>query len=103
VKYIFLVSRLCSTSGCIRDDHVVIESTSISASRLNCPGIIVVLRPYGSTTAKRVFKIQACDHGTKHPDAGGDFLRYSCRNIQVMIMDEVSMAYLDNIHNNNSG
>ncbi len=91
-----LVSRLCSTNGCIRDDHVVIESASISGSRQHCDGLIISLAPYGLTTAKHVIQIHECNHGAKHPYAGGDFLRYSCRKIRVVLLDGVAMAYLRN-------
>jgi hypothetical protein len=75
----------------------VIEKTSISTGRQNCGGILLVLQPYGPTTSKHIVKIEPCKHGLEHPDADGDFLRFSCRKIQVTIMDEISMAFFDNL------
>ncbi|CAF1337274.1 unnamed protein product [Rotaria sordida] len=90
------ISRLCSTNGCIREEHIVMENTSISTGREHCGGIIVVLRPYGPTASKRILKIQPCEHGVQHVD--GDSLNFSCRKMQVSILDEIAIAYLDSLY-----
>jgi hypothetical protein len=75
---------------------VIIENFNIKDSQKACAGVVLTLRRQDPTTPMEVIIIDHCLHGINHPEANGDFLKLSCRKIQVMIQDEASIQYFKN-------
>jgi hypothetical protein len=73
------------------------ESFKINYDRQSCPGVILTLKPKGQSTSKQTIHVKSCEHGTDHPDAKGDPLKYTCRKIQLMIKTEQSTKYFQNL------
>ncbi|CAF1040160.1 unnamed protein product [Adineta steineri] len=88
-----VISHLCDTKGCLRDSHLLIESNIINQDRRACPGVILTLKFTGPSTPKQIIQFKPCVHGINHPEAQGDFLKFTCRKIQVLIQDEASTKY----------
>jgi hypothetical protein len=93
----FVASHLCDTVGCLRDEHLVVESMQINQDRRLCNGIILVLQSNGPSTPKEVLQVQPCVHGANHRQTRGNFLRYSCRKIQVIIQDAACRNYFNTL------
>jgi hypothetical protein len=90
-------SHLCDTKNCLRREHLIIESMKENASRRSCPGVILILQPQGPSKPKKIMQIKPCHHGINHQKAKGNFLKFSCRKIQVMIEDDSSIQYIKNV------
>ncbi|CAF3650418.1 unnamed protein product [Adineta steineri] len=80
-------SHLCDTTGCLREEHLCIEKREINRSRIGCGGIVLtIFRNIAGECC--IFQVNPCEHGIQHPDANGDYLRYSCRKIQVVCREQ---------------
>jgi hypothetical protein len=91
------VSHLCDTKGCIRKEHLAVESCSINLSRQGCQGVTLMLRSQGQLTPKKILEVYPCYHGINRPDANGNYLTFSCRKIEVMIQDQASIEFFQTI------
>jgi hypothetical protein len=81
------VSHLCDTIGCLSKEHLCIESAAINNQRSLCQGIL--LHVHEITAGEfLIMQVNPCDHDEKHPDANGDYFKYSCRKIQAIIIDK---------------
>ncbi|CAF1523851.1 unnamed protein product [Adineta steineri] len=80
-------SHLCDVKNCLRPEHLIIENMAMNVSRLACPGVILILQNQEPNTPKKIMQIKPCQHGINHRNASGNFLKFSCRKIQVMIED----------------
>ncbi|CAF0967210.1 unnamed protein product [Adineta steineri] len=78
-------SHLCDTIGCLREEHLCIETQDVNQSRSRCDGIVLHI---GRNEAGEfcIFQVDPCKHGIQHQNANGDYLRYSCRKIQIVCM-----------------
>jgi hypothetical protein len=81
----------------VRPSHLIIESWDVNNSRNSCGGVILVLTNKDPSKPRKIVQIDPCIHGINHPDANGNFLKYSCRKIQVLIEDEAAMQYYEKL------
>ncbi|CAF0873257.1 unnamed protein product [Adineta steineri] len=88
-----LTSHLCGTKGWLRDSHLLIESNINNKDRRACPDVILALKFTGPSIPKQIIQFKPCVLGINHPEAQGDFLKFTCRKIEVLIQDEVSTKY----------
>jgi hypothetical protein len=88
-----LASHLCDTNGCISKDHIVLETLELNYSRKQCQGIILTIFP--ATAQPHIFKATPCQHGLKHPQSNGDDFMFSCRKIQFVFLDKISVDFLN--------
>jgi hypothetical protein len=73
-------SHLCDSSGCLREEHLVLELHAFNASRQHCPGVILwVINDF-------ITDVNSCPHGSSHPKfvKGGDDLEFACRKVRVV-------------------
>ncbi|CAF0928558.1 unnamed protein product [Adineta steineri] len=74
-------SHLCDTKHCLRASHLTLESMGMNLSRKSCPGVILTLKCTGPSTPKQIVQHKPCVYGINHPEAQGDFFKFSCRKI----------------------
>ncbi|CAF4051112.1 unnamed protein product, partial [Adineta steineri] len=86
-------SRLCDTKHCLRASDLTLESMGMNLSRKSCPGVILTLKCTGPSTPKHIIQFKPCVHGINHPEVQADFLKFSCRKIQILIQDKVSKQH----------
>jgi hypothetical protein len=65
--------------------------------RRACPDVILILKSQGPSTPKQILQIEPCPYGVNHPEANGNFLKFTCRKVQVMIQDKASIKYFKNL------
>ncbi|CAF1260351.1 unnamed protein product [Adineta steineri] len=87
-------SHLCDVKNCLRPEHLIIENMAMNGSRLACPGVILILQNQEPNTPKKIMQIKPCQHGINRRNASGNFLKFSCRKIQVMIEDADTIEYI---------
>jgi hypothetical protein len=75
---------------------LIIENFDINNSRKACGGVILTLKSQGPSKPKQIIKFDPCFHGMNHPEANGNFLKFCCRKLQVMIDDEPSTQHYTN-------
>ncbi|CAF3840105.1 unnamed protein product [Adineta steineri] len=79
-------SHLCDTYGCVSKRDVIIESEEINQSRQTCFGVLLQVHQSGSDIGC-IVKIKPYLHGRKLNTNLHDQLKYSCRKIQVVILE----------------
>jgi hypothetical protein len=63
------------------------ESREINDQRKKCGGISVHI--YENTAGEfLILQIDPCQHGKQHKQANGDFLKYSCRKIKAVFLND---------------
>jgi hypothetical protein len=76
---------------------VIIESFAANNSRKSCGGVLLPLKSDDPSKPRQIVQIDCCRHGIDHPEANGDFLKLSCRKLQVILQDEVSIQHFKNL------
>jgi len=51
---------------------------------------MTALKSHGVLMPKHIIKIESCQHDINHPEANGNFWKYICRTIQVLIKDQAA-------------
>jgi hypothetical protein len=73
------------------------ESFLANVARQNCSGVILTLKSNRPTIPKHIIAITPCRHGLNHPEADGDYLKYTCRKMQVMIQHQAATNYYETL------
>ncbi|CAF1475174.1 unnamed protein product [Adineta steineri] len=83
-------SHFCDIAGCIRPEHLVIETTGVNNSRYNCEGVTLFVRLGSETSPGHIIQATPCPHGLNSGDQG---LKNSCRKLKIYAQDQVSIDY----------
>jgi hypothetical protein len=81
----------------VRPSHLILERWEDNNRRKSCGGVVLVLKNKDPSKPKKIVQIDPCIHGIDHPAANGNFLKYSCRKLQVLIIDEAAMEYYETL------
>lgn len=92
---ILLGSHLCDTNGCLYYGHLVLEDFFTNLSRQRCNGVLLLVRPATSSSPPHIIKYTPCYHGLQHPKSNGDDLMYSCRKIDIMFENDISVQFFN--------
>ncbi len=69
--------------GCISKQHLCIESAARNKQRICCKGIVIYIHEI-TASEYIIMQVNPCEHGEQHPEANGDYFKYSCRKIQTI-------------------
>jgi hypothetical protein len=70
---------------------LVCETNEINKDRQKCQGIILMLHK-NADNIHCITQFKSCRHGRSHPDFKGDELEYSCRKIQMVIVENKNIG-----------
>ncbi|CAF0898026.1 unnamed protein product [Adineta steineri] len=88
-------SHLCDTNGCVLKAHIVIESMEVIQSQRDCGGIMLSIIPASTTSPPQIGNATPCRHGINYKNSNEDDFLYSCRKVQCIFLDKLSVAFLN--------